>query len=59
MKEIETIFATNYQGEGNHAFQSNKKKKFKKKTRICNKRKQVTTFQPTLVLLQLIGTKDQ
>jgi len=55
MKEIETIFATNYQGESNHAYQSNKKKK----NRICNKRKQVTTFQPTLVLLQLIGTKDQ
>jgi len=39
MKQIENIFATNCQGEGNHAFQWNKKKKFNTETRICNKSK--------------------
>ncbi len=52
MKQIETIFATDCQGEGNHAFQWNKKNKISRKTRIYNKGKKVTTFQLALILLQ-------
>jgi hypothetical protein len=34
-------------------------KKFSKETKIYNKGKKVTTFQPTLILLQQIGPRDQ